>query len=71
MAARVFSAFIIAAATLVAASAAKLPAKPPTVTLDHGTFIGANNGTIDSFLGIPFAKPPYVIDYSPSLSSLT
>lgn len=34
----------------------------PTVTLDRGTFTGAQNGDGKSnkFLGIPFAKPPYV-----------
>ncbi|KAI0028025.1 carotenoid ester lipase precursor [Vararia minispora EC-137] len=30
----------------------------PTVILDNGTFIGSALGTIDSFLGIPFALPP-------------
>ncbi|KAI0314399.1 carotenoid ester lipase precursor [Amylostereum chailletii] len=30
----------------------------PTITLDHGTFTGANSGAINSFLGIPFALPP-------------
>lgn len=30
----------------------------PQVKLDHGTFLGAHNGSVDAFLGIPFAKPP-------------
>ncbi|OCH90087.1 alpha/beta-hydrolase [Obba rivulosa] len=30
----------------------------PTVRLDDGTFIGATDGVTDSFLGIPFVKPP-------------
>nr|VWO97518.1 Carboxylic ester hydrolase (EC [Ganoderma boninense] len=30
----------------------------PSITLDHGTFMGISNGTVDQFLGIPFAKPP-------------
>ena len=33
----------------------------PTVTLDSGTFVGVGDGTVDRFLGIPFAKPPYVL----------
>ncbi|VDC05627.1 unnamed protein product [Peniophora sp. CBMAI 1063] len=30
----------------------------PTVTLDDGTFTGAASGTVNKWLGIPFAKPP-------------
>ncbi|KAI0091742.1 carotenoid ester lipase precursor [Irpex rosettiformis] len=30
----------------------------PQVQLDHGTFVGTRNGSIDRFLGIPYAKPP-------------
>ncbi|KAI0091261.1 carotenoid ester lipase precursor [Irpex rosettiformis] len=30
----------------------------PQIRLDRGTFIGVRNGSIDRFLGIPFAKPP-------------
>ncbi|KAI0759318.1 carotenoid ester lipase precursor [Irpex lacteus] len=30
----------------------------PQVKLDHGTFLGVHNGSVDAFLGIPFAKPP-------------
>ncbi|KAI1788851.1 carotenoid ester lipase precursor [Ganoderma leucocontextum] len=30
----------------------------PSITLDDGTFIGISDGTVDRFLGIPFAKPP-------------
>lgn len=33
----------------------------PSVTLDTGTFWGIRNGLINRFLGIPFAKPPYVL----------
>ena len=32
----------------------------PKVTLDHGTFTGVSNIITHKFLGIPFAKPPYV-----------
>ena len=37
------------------------PASSPTVRLDNGTFVGTSDGTVNSFLGIPFAKPPYVL----------
>ncbi|EIN12169.1 carotenoid ester lipase precursor [Punctularia strigosozonata HHB-11173 SS5] len=30
----------------------------PTVTLDKGTFVGLNEGTVYKYLGIPFAQPP-------------
>lgn len=30
----------------------------PTVTLDQGTFVGVTDGTVDQYLGIPFAQPP-------------
>jgi acetylcholinesterase len=30
----------------------------PQVELDKGTFVGVGNGSINRFLGIPFAKPP-------------
>ncbi|KAI0793612.1 carotenoid ester lipase precursor [Fomes fomentarius] len=30
----------------------------PTVQLDAATVIGTQNGSVDSFLGIPFAQPP-------------
>lgn len=32
----------------------------PTVTLDNATVTGAASGSINSFLGIPYAQPPYV-----------
>jgi len=46
------------------ASAACIVASPtifgPKVTLDHGTFTGVSDIVTHKFLGIPFAKPPYV-----------
>ncbi|KAI0793609.1 carotenoid ester lipase precursor [Fomes fomentarius] len=30
----------------------------PTVRLDAATVVGSQNGSVDSFLGIPFAQPP-------------
>ena len=35
-------------------------AAAPTIQLDRGTFVGSSTGTVDKFLGIPFALPPYV-----------
>ncbi len=32
----------------------------PTVQLDTATVVGTQSGSVDSFLGIPFAQPPYV-----------
>ncbi|KAI0804500.1 carotenoid ester lipase precursor [Irpex lacteus] len=40
------------------AAKASLGAPGPQVQLDQGTFIGSRNGSINRFLGIPFAKPP-------------
>ena len=33
----------------------------PAVGLDAGTFVGVGDSVTHKFLGIPFAKPPYVI----------
>lgn len=30
----------------------------PLVQLDEGTFVGTLDGNVNTFLGIPFAKPP-------------
>ena len=30
----------------------------PQVYIDHATIVGKTNGTVDSFLGIPYAQPP-------------
>jgi carboxylesterase type B len=30
----------------------------PSVTIKNGTLIGSSNNTVDSFIGIPYAKPP-------------
>ena len=43
---------------------------PPVVTLDKGTFIGTSNGSVNSFLGIPFAQPPLVVDVISALCPL-
>ncbi|KDR82548.1 hypothetical protein GALMADRAFT_134147 [Galerina marginata CBS 339.88] len=34
------------------------PSAAPTVQLDGGTFTGTTSGSVQKFLGIPFAKPP-------------
>ena len=33
-------------------------AAAPTIQLDCGAFVGNSTGTVDKFLGIPFALPP-------------
>lgn len=33
----------------------------PKIILDSGTFTGSTDGLTHRFLGIPFAKPPYVL----------
>lgn len=40
----------------------------PTVQLDRSIFTGAAEGPTNKFLGIPFAKSPYIL---PSLYQLT
>ena len=32
---------------------------PPTVQLDQATIYGTTNGSVTSYLNIPFAEPPY------------
>ncbi|KAI0373606.1 alpha/beta-hydrolase [Pilatotrama ljubarskyi] len=52
-----FSAYVlVASAFAIACGAAAAPR--PTVTLDSATVIGKTNGSVTSFLGIPFAEPP-------------
>ena len=53
---------IITVHAALASLAAAAPTKraSPTVTLDDGTFTGVASGKVNKWLGIPFAKPPYV-----------
>ena len=41
-------------------SATDIQSVAPVIVLDGGTFVGVGNGVTHRFLGIPFAKPPYV-----------
>ena len=34
------------------------PALHPEIQVDAATFVGMSYGSVDGFLGIPFAKPP-------------
>ena len=34
---------------------------PPTVQLDLATVYGTTNGSVTSYLNIPFAEPPYAV----------
>lgn len=56
--------FVLTLATVLGGSvlAAALNVPPeqslPTVVLDNAIVIGKANGTVNQFLGIPFAQPP-------------
>jgi hypothetical protein len=52
----------IATATVLASPSTHAPY--PIVTLDKGTFIGTTANGTNKFLGIPFAHPPSVVDFS-------
>lgn len=58
--------------TILAKSQALHPAYP-AVKLDTATITGISNGSLNKFLGIPFAKAPYVffIIYHYLLQSVT
>ncbi len=47
-------------ALLLGGALAATPAAP-TVTLDNATVVGYTNNSVTSFMGIPFAEPPYVL----------
>ena len=57
------SSSLLLAASIIQVVFASLPVSSedsPAVQLDNGTFVGTSDGSVDKFLGIPFAKPPYV-----------
>ena len=58
-------AFYAATATVLATSPqASLPIPTtPIVTLDQGKFIGTTVGSVNKYLGIPYAQPPSVVDF--------
>ena len=60
----------VCAATTTVLAAPTTYTTPPIVTLDKGTFIGTSNGSVNSFLGIPFAQPPLVVDVISALCPL-
>lgn len=66
------------ALVLLAGSASAYPhgspearAAAPTTKLDQGTFVGKSSNGVSSFLGIPFALPPWVHCMTPALHELT
>ena len=54
----------ICAMTATVLATPTMPATSPTVILDEGTFIGSTANGVNTFLGIPFAQPPFVVDVS-------
>jgi acetylcholinesterase len=51
---------LLLAASLVGASASSYGERSsPTVTLNSATVTGISFGSVNQFLGIPFAQPPY------------
>ena len=60
---RVLLVAICAAAATVFAAYTPTPPTAPTITLDKGLFTGATANGINKFLGIPFAKPPSVVNF--------
>jgi hypothetical protein len=54
----------ICAVTATVLAAPTIPTTCPIVTLDEGTFRGSTAYGVDMFLGIPFARPPFVVDIS-------
>ncbi len=64
----------VALAVLFGSLACALPTQTsaisqPSVILDKATVIGKANGTVNQFLGLPYAQPPYVsvFNVDPSL----
>ncbi|KAL1742048.1 Alpha/Beta hydrolase protein [Schizophyllum fasciatum] len=53
-----FGAFFLLLSALGASASPLAERAPPTVTLDGATVTGAASGSVDKFLGIPFAEPP-------------
>jgi hypothetical protein len=54
---------VICAATFTVFAVPSNHATYPIVTLDKGTFMGKTANGTNMFLGIPFAQPPYVVDF--------
>lgn len=51
----------VALASYLSLTVGTLVSGLPAVVLDSGTFTGFTDGVTNQFLGIPYAKPPYVI----------
>lgn len=58
------AAIVLQAYVAVASSSPHIASRAgPTVTLDSAVVTGVASGSVDSFLGIPFAAPPYVASF--------
>ena len=52
--------FLVCFVSLAVATPNTTSATQPVIVLDKAKVIGKANGTVTQFLGIPYAKPPYV-----------
>ena len=49
---------VLIAALITSSLSSAASADGPQIQLDAGTFIGTRNGSVDSYLGIRYVKPP-------------
>lgn len=54
--------FCAATATVLATSP-PVPPTTPIVILDQGKFIGTTVNGVNMYLGIPYAQPPFVVEF--------
>ena len=60
---RVLLVALYASAATDLATSPPVPPTTPIVTLDQGKFIGTTVGSVNKYLGIPYAQPPSVVDF--------
>jgi len=53
--------FLAVCLQFLAVLAAPQLSNDPTVKLGNGVFTGKTSGSVQKFLGIPFAQPPYAL----------
>jgi len=55
--------FLAVCLQVLSALAAPKLANDPSVNLGNGVFTGKTSGSVQKFLGIPFAQPPYALSF--------